>query len=72
MNSDGDKLYAELVVFDEIYNFIVQTFFIWSHIRLKKWYIVYITAFNIQIWTIYQLIELQDDFKWKKVWTTKL
>jgi hypothetical protein len=28
MNSDGDKLYMKFVAFDEIYNFVVQTFFI--------------------------------------------
>jgi hypothetical protein len=28
MNSDGDKLYLKIVYFVEIYNFIVQTFFI--------------------------------------------
>jgi hypothetical protein len=28
VNSDGDKLYTKLVAFDEIYNFVVQTFFI--------------------------------------------
>jgi hypothetical protein len=27
MNSDEDKLYTKLVAFNEIYNFIVQTFF---------------------------------------------
>jgi hypothetical protein len=26
MNSDGDKLYMKIAAFDEIYNFIVQTF----------------------------------------------
>jgi hypothetical protein len=28
MNSDEDKLYMKLVAFDEVYNFVVQTFFI--------------------------------------------
>ena len=32
MNSDGDKLYMKIVDLDEIYNFIVQIFFIWSHL----------------------------------------
>jgi hypothetical protein len=36
MNSDGDKLYMKLVAFDEIYNFVVQTLFIWSHFETKK------------------------------------
>jgi hypothetical protein len=26
MNSDGDKLYIKIIAFDEIYNFVVQTF----------------------------------------------
>jgi hypothetical protein len=26
MNSDGDKIYMKIVAFDEIYNFVVQTF----------------------------------------------
>jgi hypothetical protein len=26
MNSDVDKLYMKIIVFDEIYNFVVQTF----------------------------------------------
>ena len=32
MNLDGDKLYIKIVDLDEIYNFVVQTFFIWSHL----------------------------------------
>jgi hypothetical protein len=28
MNSDGDKIYMKIVSFDEIYNFVGQTFFI--------------------------------------------
>jgi hypothetical protein len=28
MNSDGDKLYMKLVAFNEIHNFVVQTFFV--------------------------------------------
>ena len=32
MNLDGDKLYMKIVDLDEIYNFVVQTFFIWSHL----------------------------------------
>jgi hypothetical protein len=36
MNSDGDKLYTKLVDFDEIYNFVVQSFFIWSHLGDQK------------------------------------
>ena len=32
MNLDGDKLYIKIVDLDEIYNFIVQIFFIQSHL----------------------------------------
>ena len=32
MNSDEDKLYIKIVDLDEIYNFVVQNFFIWSHL----------------------------------------
>ena len=32
MNSDEDKLYMKIVDLDEIYNFVVQTFFIWIHL----------------------------------------
>ena len=32
MNSDGDKLYMKIVELDEIYKFVVQIFFIWSHL----------------------------------------
>jgi hypothetical protein len=28
MDSDGDKIYIKIVVFDEIYNFVVKAFFI--------------------------------------------
>jgi len=35
MNSDGDKLYMRIVDLDEIYNFVVQTFFIWSHLSAQ-------------------------------------
>jgi hypothetical protein len=36
MNSDEDKHYRKLVAFDEIYNFVVETFFIWSHLAAKE------------------------------------
>jgi len=32
MNLDGDKLYIKIVDLDNIYSFVVQTFFIWSHL----------------------------------------
>jgi hypothetical protein len=36
MNSDGDKFYTKLVAFHEIYNFVFQTCFIWSHFAAQK------------------------------------
>jgi hypothetical protein len=36
MNSDGDKLYRKFVAFNEIYNFLVQTFSFEVILRLKK------------------------------------
>ena len=35
MNSGGDKLYMKIVVLDEIYNFVVQIFIIWSHLAAQ-------------------------------------
>ena len=32
MISYEDKLYMKIVDLDEIYNFVVQIFFIWSHL----------------------------------------
>ena len=32
MDSDGDKIYTKIIDLDEIYNFVVQIFFIWSHL----------------------------------------
>ena len=31
MDSDGDKIYTKIIDLDEIYNFVIQTFFIWNH-----------------------------------------
>jgi hypothetical protein len=53
MNSDGDKIYMKIVAFDEIYNFVVWTFFIWSHLVAKKRYTTQISIFGIQIWVVY-------------------
>jgi hypothetical protein len=36
MDSDGDKLYLKLVAFDEIGNFVVQTFFTLKSSVAKK------------------------------------
>lgn len=32
MKLDEDELYMKIVYLDEIYNFVVQTFFIWSRL----------------------------------------
>jgi hypothetical protein len=36
MNSDKDKIYMQIVIFDEIYNFVVQTFSFEGILRLKN------------------------------------
>ena len=35
MMSDEDELYIKVVVLDEIYNFIVQTFLIWDRLDVQ-------------------------------------
>ena len=35
MNLNGNKLYMKIVDLDEIYNFLVQTFFIWSNLSAQ-------------------------------------
>jgi hypothetical protein len=35
MNSDGGKFYMKIVALDEIYNFVVQSFSIWSHLQTQ-------------------------------------
>jgi hypothetical protein len=59
MNSDEDKIYIKIVVFDEIYNFVVNAFFIWRHPVEKKRY-------NLNFFSVSRWIQM------KKVWTTKL
>jgi hypothetical protein len=65
MNSDG-KIYMKIVAFDEICNFVVQTFFIWSHLLTKKRYTTWIWISNIQILVLYHFLP-QYDFKWKSL-----
>jgi hypothetical protein len=36
VHSDEDKIYIKIVAFNEIYNFVVQTFFIWNHLEPGK------------------------------------
>jgi len=31
MDSDGDKIYMKIIDLDEIYHFVIQTFFIWNY-----------------------------------------
>jgi hypothetical protein len=33
MNSDIDKLYMQLLNLDQMYNFVVQIFFIWNNLH---------------------------------------
>jgi hypothetical protein len=61
MNSDRNKLYTKLITFDEVYNFVVQTFFISNQLRAQ---IIDIPSRSIpktEIWTLYQLFESQGD-----------
>jgi hypothetical protein len=46
MNSDGDKIYMKIVAFDEIYNFVVQTF----SFEVILW---------IQIWVVYRFFYIK-------------
>jgi hypothetical protein len=65
MNSDGDKLYAKLVDFDEIYNFVVH-FFSFEVILVRKKDILYPDLWH------YSIVWGPRWLQMKKVWTTKL
>ena len=43
--SDEDELYIKVVVLDEIYNFVVQTFLIWNclDVQIFSFEIIYLT-----------------------------
>ena len=43
--SDEDELYIKVVVLDDIYNFIVQTFLIWDSldVQIFSFEIIYLT-----------------------------
>jgi hypothetical protein len=45
INSYGEKFYMKIVDLDEIYNFSLQIFFFWNHIRAQ----VIIIRFQIKI-----------------------
>ena len=57
MNLDGDKIYTKIVDLDEIYTFVVQSFFMWSHpsdqiIDINFWYEIWISInFSIEMWS---------------------
>ena len=36
MTSDVNKFYTKVVELDEIYNFVVYNFFIWTHLLVLK------------------------------------
>jgi hypothetical protein len=58
MNSDEDKIYRKrIVAFDEIYNFVVQTFSFEVIFGVKNRYTIHISVYGIQIWIIYQFFE---------------
>ena len=46
--SDEDKLYIKVVVLDEIYNFVVQTFLIWDRldVQIFSFEIIYLTKIS--------------------------
>jgi hypothetical protein len=46
-DSDEDKIYTKIVTFDEIYNFVVQTFFIWNHLWTQKINVLSISQFMV-------------------------
>ena len=45
MNLDGDKLYMKIINLDEIYNFLVQNYFIQSHLGAQ----IIVTSFRSKI-----------------------
>jgi hypothetical protein len=65
MNSDRDEIYTKIVAFDDIYNFVIQSFFIWSHLRTQKVDIRSRSQFRVSR-IVYRRLEYEDDFKWKK------
>jgi hypothetical protein len=72
MNLDGDKLYMKIVAFIEIYNFLVQTFFIWSYLEGKKLIYYPDLGFQYPVLDSISFFAPQDYLKWKSIWTTKL
>jgi hypothetical protein len=67
MNSDGDKLYRKFVAFNEIYNFLVQTFSFEVILRLKK--LIYCPDLDTENWDLDSILIFgaQDNFKWKSL-----
>jgi hypothetical protein len=63
MNSDGLKFYMKNLDFDEVDNFVVQSF-LFEVIFILKWSIYY-PDLSFQIWIVYRLFESEDGFKWK-------
>jgi hypothetical protein len=72
MNSGEDKLYTKLVTFDEIYNFVVQTFFIWSHLVAQKIDILSTSGYRKPGLDNISIFWETGSLQMKKVWTTKL
>jgi hypothetical protein len=68
MNTNGDELYMKIVAFDEIYNFVVETFLFEIIVELKTsiYYPVNWDLDRISIFRVLRWLQM------KKVWTTKL
>ena len=78
MMSDEDELYIKVVVLDEIYNFVVQTFLIWDHldVQIFLFEIIYLTKITLRfvkfkIW-IFQTTSDREMTKTKVVNLKKL
>jgi hypothetical protein len=56
MNSNGDKIYMKIVAFDDIYNFVVQTCFIWSHLEPGEMIYYPDLDTEIEIWVVYRFL----------------
>ena len=64
MKSDGDKLYIKIIDLDEIYNCVVQSSFIWSHLDAQIIDKCSRSKIYFCIWSLWQLFEHQDSFEW--------
>ena len=54
----------KIIDIDEIHNFLVQTFFIWSHLDIQIIDKCSRSKIYFWIWSLWQLFEHQDGFEW--------